>query len=85
MWLYKRKQKDKETGNKITVSDKVAGKIAGFGIKLQQLFAEKMNRVFMKTDFKRLKLILILFCISAGGYSIYLVANSIISPDNSQK
>ena len=84
MWLYKGKQKDKETGDKVTVSDKVAGKIAGLGIKVQQLFAEKMNRVFMNTDFKRLKIILIIFCICAGGYSIYLIANSVISPDKKQ-
>lgn len=84
MWLYKGKQKEKETVDKVTVSDKVAGKIAGLGIKLQQLFAEKMNRVFMKTDFKRLKIILIIFCIGAGGYSIYLIANSVISPDKKQ-
>jgi hypothetical protein len=84
MWLYKAKQKDKETVAKITVSDKVAGKIAGLGIKLQQLFAEKMNRVFMNTDFKRLKIILIIFCLGAGGYSIYLIANSVISPDRKQ-
>jgi hypothetical protein len=84
MWLYKAKQKDKETGDKVTVSDKVAGKIAAAGIKLQQLFAEKMNKLFMKTDFKRLKIILIIFCIGAGGYSIYLIANSVISPDRKQ-
>lgn len=84
MWLYKAKQKDKETVAKVTVSDKVAGKIAGLGIKLQQLFAEKMNRVFMNTDFKRLKIILIIFCLGAGGYSIYLIANSVISPDRKQ-
>ena len=84
MWLYKAKKKDKETVDKVTVSDKVAGKIAGLTIKLQQLFAEKMNRVFMKTDFKRLKIILIIFCIGAGGYSIYLIANSVISPDKKQ-
>lgn len=84
MWLYKEKQKDKETVDKVTVSDKVAGKIAGLGVKLQQLFAEKMNRIFMKTDFKRLKIILIIFCIGAGGYSIYLIANSVISPDRKQ-
>lgn len=84
MWLYKAKRKDKETVGKVTVSDKVAGKIAGLGIKVQQLFAEKMNRVFMNTDFKRLKIILIIFCICAGGYSIYLIANSVISPDGKQ-
>lgn len=84
MWLYKAKQKEKETVDKVTVSDKVAGKIAAAGIKLQQLFAEKMSRLFMKTDFKRLKIILILFCICAGGYSIYLIAKSVISPDRKQ-
>ncbi|MBY0477730.1 MAG: hypothetical protein K2Q24_08775 [Chitinophagaceae bacterium] len=84
MWLYKAKQKEKETVDKVTVSDKVAGKIAAAGIKLQQIFAEKMNKLFMKTDFKRLKIILIIFCIGAGGYSIYLIANSVISADRKQ-
>ena len=84
MWLYRRKQIDKEIGDKVTASDKVAGKIAEAGIKLQQLFAEKMNRLFMKIDFKRLKIILILFCICTGGYSIYLIANSVISADRKQ-
>jgi hypothetical protein len=84
MWLYRRKQQDKETGDKVTASDRVAEKIAAAAIKLQQLFAEKMNRLFMKTDFKRLKIILILFCICTGGYSIYLIANSVISADRKQ-
>ncbi len=82
MWLYKAKQK--EAVDKVTVSDKVAEKIVAAGIKLQKLFAEKMNRIFMKTDFKRLKIILIIFCIGAGGYSIYLIVNSVISPDRKQ-
>lgn len=82
MWLYKAKQK--EAVDKVTVSDKVAGKIAAAGIKLQQLFAEKMNKLIMKTDFKRLKIILVIFCIGAGGYSIYLIVNSVISPDRKQ-
>ena len=84
MWLFKKKKKEVQSDDKTTVSDKVAGKIAGVGIKAQQLFAEKMNRLFMKTDFKRLKLILIFFCVSAGGYSIYLIANSVFSPERKQ-
>jgi hypothetical protein len=82
MWLYKAKQK--EAVDKVTVSDKVAGKIAAAGIKLQQLFAEKMKKLLIKTDFKRLKIILIIFCVGAGGYSIYLIVNSVISPDRKQ-
>jgi hypothetical protein len=85
MWLFKKKKKEVQSDDKTTVSDKVAGKIAGVGIKAQQLFAEKMNRIFMKTDFKRLKLLLIFFCVSAGGYSIYLIANSVFSPERKQK
>ncbi len=85
MWLFKKKKKEIQSDDKTTVSDKMAYKIAGVGIKAQQLFAEKMNRTFMKTDFKRLKLILIFFCVSAGGYSIYLIANSVFSPERKQK
>lgn len=85
MWLFKKKKKEVQSDDKTTVSDKVAGKIAGVGIKAQQLFAEKMNRIFMKTDYKRLKLILIFFCVSAGGYSIYLIAESVFSLERKQK
>ncbi len=84
MWLYKQKKKGEESHDKLTVSDKVAGKIAYVGMKMQNQFAKKMNNLFMKVDFKRLKIILALFCLCAGGYSIYLVANSIISPDKKQ-
>jgi hypothetical protein len=85
MWLFKKPNKEVQSDDKTTVSDKVAGKIAGVGIKAQRLFAEKMNKLFMKTDYKRLKLILIFFCVSAGGYSIYLIANSVFSPERKQK
>ncbi len=85
MWLFKKRTKEVQSDDKTTLSDKVAGKIAGVGIKAQQLFAEKMNRIFMKTDFKRLKILLIFFCVSAGGYSIYLIVNSVFSPERKQK
>jgi hypothetical protein len=84
MWLYKRKKRIEEVPGNGTLSDKVAGKIAYAGIKMQNQFAKKMNNLFMKIDFTRLKLILVLFCLCAGGYSIYLVANSIISADKKQ-
>ncbi len=83
--MFKKKKKEVQSDDKTTVSDKVAGKIAGVGIKVQQLFAENMNRIFMKTDFKRLKLILIVFSVCAGGYSIYLIVNSVFSPERKQK
>ncbi len=85
MWLFKKQKKELQSGEKTTMSDKVAGKIAGVGIKAQRLFAERMNKLFMKTDFKRLKLLLIFFCVSTGGYSIYLIVNSVFSPERKQK
>ena len=85
MWLFKKKKKELQSEEKTTMSDKVAGKIAGVGIKAQRLFAERMNKLFMKTDYKRLKLILIFFCVSAGGYSIYLIANSVFSAEQKQQ
>lgn len=84
MWLFKKKMKGRDEQNKPTISDKVAGKIAGAGIKIQKLFAEKMNNIFMKMETKRLKALLVLFCLCAGGYSIYLIADSIISPNKNQ-
>lgn len=85
MWLFKKKKKELQSEEKTTMSDKVAGKIAGVGIKAQRLFAERMNKLFMKTDYKQLKIILIFFCVSAGGYSLYLIANSVFSPERKQK
>lgn len=85
MWLFKKMKKELQSEEKATMSDKVAGKIAGVGIKVQRLFAERMDKLFMKTDYKRLKLILIFFCVSAGGYSIYLIANSVFSAEQKQQ
>ncbi|HNU47254.1 MAG TPA: hypothetical protein PKM40_00385 [Bacteroidia bacterium] len=82
MWLFKkRKKKESENG----VSDKVAGKIAGFGIAIQTRFATTMNKLFEKMNHKRLKIWLALFCIICGGYSIYLLSNAIISPTANQQ
>ena len=85
MWLFKKKKNELQSDEKTTMLDKAAGKIAGVGIKAQRLFAERMNKLFMKTDYKRLKLILIFFCVSAGGYSIYLIANSVFSAEQKQQ
>ncbi len=85
MWLFKKRRKEVSADDKTRISDKVAGKIAGVGIKMQQLFGDKMNKIFMHTDFKRLKIFLLLFCICAGGYSLYLIIDGVVSPDKKQK
>lgn len=81
MWLFKKR---KEKINNGTASDKVAGKIASFGMAMQNSFAITMNKAFEKMNHKRLKIWLIVFCITCGGYSIYLLVNAIISPASTQ-
>lgn len=82
MWLFrKRKKKEGDVG----VSDKVAGKIAGFGMALQNRFAATMNKLFEKMNYKRLKIWLVVFCICCGGYSIYLLVDAIMRPATNQQ
>lgn len=82
MWLF-RKRKEKICN--ATTLDKVAGKIAGLGLKLQNGFANAMNKTFEKMNYKRLKIWLIIFCVNCGGYSIYLLTTAIFSPASTQK
>lgn len=84
MWLFKKRKKKDEDNDNTTMSDKVAGKIAGAGIRIQRFFAEVMNKLFKNMNNKKLKVLLILFCICAGGYSIYLITNAVVSPDKIQ-
>jgi len=81
MWLFSKRKNKVSTGG---ASDKVAGKIAGFGLAMQKGFAKTMNKLFEKMNHKRLKIWLIVFCVTCGGYSIYLLANAIVSPSTTQ-
>ena len=62
----------------------MAGKIVKAGIIVQSKFADGMTKMFTGMNVKRLKLLLIIFCIGCGGYSIYLFADAIVSPAASQ-
>lgn len=77
MKLFKRKQKKKIAG--VSTADKVAGKIAGAGLKIQRNFSEIMNKLFTRLSPGSVKVFLVVFCLSAGGYSFYLISNSIFS------
>lgn len=81
MWLFKKRKEKISDGS---TSDKVAGKIAGLGLKIQAGFANRMNKTFKKMNYKRLKMWLIIFCVTCGGYSIYLLTNAIISSASTQ-
>lgn len=53
------------------VTDTIAGKIAGFFIHLQLLFANGMEKMFSSMPLKKVKVLLVVFCIVSGGSSIY--------------
>lgn len=80
--MFGRKRNKEQKENKL--QDKVAGKIAGLGIRLQTKFANGMNALFAGISLKNAKIILLLFCFCAGSFSIYLVANAIFSSDKKQ-
>ena len=85
MWFFK-KQTNKE-GSKVnpSISDKVAGNIASAGIRLQKKFSDGMNKIFKNMNTRNLKAFLILFCLCAGGYNIYLAASAITGSEKTQK
>lgn len=58
-------------------TDKTAGKIARAGMKLQTTFASAMNKMFSNMPSKKLKILLVTFCLVSGGFSLYLVFASI--------
>ncbi len=84
MWLFKNQKKEEEKEINPSISDKVAGNIASAGIRLQRKFADGMNKIFKNMNNRNLKAFLILFCLCAGGYSIYLAASAILGSEKTQ-
>ena len=87
MWFFKKRtlrqaQGDKQ--NKSPLQDKVAGKIAGFMVKVQTKFADVMNRNFSGISRRRMKIFLFLFCLGSGGLSIYYIVNAVFNNDKRQ-
>jgi len=79
--LFKRKNK---TLSENHLHDKVAKGIADFFIKAQTKFALVMNKRFSNMPMKKLNALLIVFCLSCSGYSIYLIVNAILSSNKKQ-
>lgn len=65
-------------------TDKAAGTIAGVGIKLQTKFAITMNRLTSKIPGKKLKILLVAFCLISGGFSLYLGGHAIFGKAKKQ-
>ena len=74
--MFRREKKEVKEN---PLQDKVAGKIAGGFIWLQTKFSEWMNKIFAGMNKKKLKVILIAFCIVSGGLSIYFFVDALVS------
>ena len=62
-------------------SDKAAEKMAKAGIKVQTGFASGMNRLLGKMPAGKLKVILVIFCLTVGGYSVFLFGDALFSSE----
>jgi hypothetical protein len=65
-------------------TDRAACKIAGAGIRLQTKFAKMMNQLTSNLPRKKLKFILVAFCVISGGFSIYLAGHAVFGKSKNQ-
>jgi hypothetical protein len=79
MWLIKKHKLKTESPGK----DKLAGYVANGFLKMQAAFTNKLNKPFQTMSTGKLKIVLLLFCLCCGSYSIYLVVSGIVG--NNQK
>ncbi|MBN8880657.1 MAG: hypothetical protein J0I32_24160 [Sphingobacteriales bacterium] len=77
-----RKKKDKQ--NSHPVKEKAAKGIASFLLKTQSKFAAVMNNQTKNIPSKKMKILLLVFCLIGGGFSLYLTLEAILKPDREQ-
>jgi hypothetical protein len=65
------------------LTDRAANKVAGLLLNVQKKFSFVMNRLVAKISLKRLKILLIIFCLLSGGYSVYIAVHAIMRPAKS--
>ena len=63
------------------LKDKVAARVAKLLLKIQVKFSELMSACVSKVSPKRLRLLLVVFCLLGGGFSIYLITGSIFKDE----
>jgi hypothetical protein len=77
MRLFKRKillPINRGQDDKPSLNDKAAKRIAGFFIKMQLKFCDGMNKAVSGISTRKLKVLLVIFCLLSGGLSIYFIA-----------
>lgn len=74
--MFKRKKRHIENPS----PDKVAGKIAGFVLRVQGTCADFMNKRLSNLSVKKNKWVLLGFCALFGGLSTYFIAAGVFGP-----
>ncbi|MBE7170403.1 MAG: hypothetical protein INR73_07430 [Williamsia sp.] len=74
--LNKRKIRTEE--GPATASDKMAQKISQGVQRLQRGFATQMNKQVERMETKRLKVVVVLFFLLGGGYSLFVLATAVL-------
>ena len=77
MLIKRRKSKEN------LLKDKVATKIVNLLLKVQVKFSKVMSSFIKKFSVKKLKVLLVVFCLLGGGSSIYLIAEAFIKGEHS--
>jgi hypothetical protein len=67
--------------NESLLKDKAATKIVNLLLKLQVKFSKVMSSFIKKISVKKLKVLLVVFCVLGGGSSIYLIAEAIFKDE----
>lgn len=74
--FWKRKIKEPKQN---PLQDKLARKIAGGFVLVQTKFSDMMNKQLANMSTKRLKALLIAFCVFSGGLSLYFFVSAIVT------
>lgn len=80
--MFFRRKKDKKTSQ--PVKEKAAKGIAQFLLRTQSKFADVMSNQTKHIPSKKMKIILIAFCLLGGGVSLYLTLEAVLKPDREQ-
>ncbi len=77
------KKKNKEVISQ-PIKEKAATGIAKFLLSVQTKFSDFMNTALNRLSIRRVKILLVVFCLFGGGYSFYLIAGAILNSNHQQ-
>src|SRR5688500_2702466 len=60
-------------------TDKAADRIAGAMLTLQDKYAGFMNNTFADMPINKIKIVIVIFCLLCGGFSLYLIVSAVFT------